>query len=245
MKNDKDKNETDVLDLGLDDDIIMDEEDFLPPSAPPSVSMASFGRTKDPELSVNIRLRPENFVERPKGMPPLLSREAQKQMTELEEMKSTNRLHELSNLNGSRSSLNHTAASSRRSSLRAPSRVNFKHNFRQDQGNRSANPRDLRQMLMQTVQKCHEVQEEVKKSPGVDILLQNKAITEYVEVINKNFGPKYDMSIQKEIATMQKKPFLYACGSTKVITQDGSGIDGPKMKTLGTKSSINCRFSQL
>lgn len=241
MKTDKDKTEGDVLDLGLDDDIVMDDEDFQPPSAPPSISIASFGRTKDPELSVNIRLRPENFVERPKGMPPLLSREAQKQMTELEEMKSSNRLHELSNLNGSRSSLNYTAASSRRSSLRGPSRASFKQNA----GNRGSNPRDLRQMLLQTVQKCHEVQEEVKKSPGVDILLQNKAITEYVEVINKNFGPKYDMAIQKEIATMQKKPFLYACGTTKIITQDGSGIDGPKMKTIGTKSSINCRFSQL
>ncbi|XP_063703841.1 uncharacterized protein LOC134833455 [Culicoides brevitarsis] len=239
------KNDTDgyVLDLNTEEDIEMNDDDFKAPSSAPSVSMMSYGRTKDPELSVNIRLRPENLVERPKCMPPLLSREAQKQMDELEELKSENRLLELNNLNKSRSSLNSTIG---RSSVRS----NFHRTFNRSINNPPKNQRgkrDLRQILLQTVEKSNAIQQNTTKSiANVDILLQNQTISKYVDVINMNFGAKkYDMNIQKEIAALQKKPFMYACGSSKVITQDGEGIEGPKVMALGTKSTINCRFSKL
>lgn len=275
MKKNQETVENDVLDLGIDLDVEMeDEEEF---DRQTTTSYTSLGLTKDPELSVNNRLRPENMVDRPFGMPPLLSRDAQKQLQELDEMKAENRLHELSNFKGSRSGLNRSMynygiprASSRAQSransnaphFRKPNNQAFVRNYRNDAiGNRSdkggkgtgRNP-DLRQMLVKTLDRVkdgnsssfEQMDEKTKTFKGsVGALLQDQTIAEYVTVINKNFGPKYDVTIQKEIANLQKKPFLYACGTARTITEDGSGVGDQKMKVIGSKSSINCRFSHL
>lgn len=247
----------------------MIDEDF---EAPTTMSMSSFGR-KDPDLSVNYRLNKDYLQKRPHGMPPFITREAGKQLKELDEMKEQNRLHELSDMNSSRSTLNHSFHS--RGTFRAPSRAAstntgfgrkpynqaFARNYRNDAiGNRSVKSeagasRDLRQMLVKTLAQCKgasanesaaTIQVAQKPLNTVEMLLRDKTISEYVEVINKNFGTKHDMAIQKEIAALQKKPFLYACGSANfTFTQDGSGISGPKMKAISTKSTMNCRFSHL
>uniref|UniRef100_A0A336MR81 CSON002859 protein n=1 Tax=Culicoides sonorensis TaxID=179676 RepID=A0A336MR81_CULSO len=274
------KEQDDVLELD-EDMTFMDEDDL---EAPTTVS--SFGNSKDPDLSVNWRLRSENIIDRPTGMPPLLSRTAQKQLEELEEMKQENRLHELTDRYDLNSTCNRSI-SSRRNSVagsRAGSRVSTMRNFgvtKQNDSkfdrNRQSDPigkssvrseavggRDLRSKLtkfmeMKKQQQAPVKQVEIKQEnalalPGMQgeqlktmnfkQLLESKGLTDCVEVINTSFGPKYDMGIQREIAFLQKKPLTYACGINVPITVGGAGIEGPKLKALGTKLSLNSRFAQ-
>lgn len=239
-----------------------------------TTSIASFGRTKDPDhVSVNERIRPENLVDRPAGMPPLISRAAHRQLKELDELKTQNRLLELNDRYSSRNSLNNSMMS-RRSSISRSSMIgfgrgrnnnnDFLRNYRNDAiGNRQSaknevKPRDLRNRLLNALERkksesaserIEEVfnpevnQKAVIASNNIAKMLQRDMLTQYVDVINKNMGRKHDMEVQKEIKALQKKPLLFACGSASPITTDGAGISGGKLKTFATKISTNIRFS--
>lgn len=57
----------------------------------------------------------------------------------------------------------------------------------------------------------------------------------------KNFAPKYDMKIQKEIHEIQGKKMLY--GASGVVSTDGPGIEEERFKPVQTDLSMNMRFS--
>lgn len=254
-----------VVDMDSDDDVEMDSSDF-------KRRKTLSGHTKLPEFSVNIRLRPENLVDRPFGMPPLVTRDAQKQLQELDELKATNRLHVLSNSMGRRHNMNGSTMGSTRDSFvssrktapthRKPYEEAYIRKYRNDaigyhsvkSGDKSpGSNRDLRLMMMSTLERCKYDQPsesatsitQFDKGTACQIGLQEKSWEKYIPVINTLFGFKYDLSIQKEIANLQQKPFLYGCGTRKIITQDGPGVGDQKLKALGTGLTINCRFSQL
>lgn len=248
------------MDSDDDDDVEMDSTDFK-------------RHKKLPEFSVNIRLRPENLVDRPFGMPPLVTRDAQKQLQELDDLKATNRLHVYSNSMGRRHNMNGSIMGSSRGSFvssrktaptqRKPYEEAYIRKYRNDAIGYSAKSvdkgprptRDLRQMMLSTLERCKtdqpsesgtsitEVDKGTPNAPSQS--LQEKSWDKYTSVINTNFGFKYNFSIQKEICNLQQKPFLYGCGSQKIITQDGSGVGDQKLKAVGTGLTLTCRFSQL
>jgi hypothetical protein len=71
------------------------------------------------------------------------------------------------------------------------------------------------------------------------------SLNEYMNAVKSNFTTKYDMLIQKEIAEIQKKPFLLTeTGQCTPISVDGPGIECPvPLKT--TSISFTSRFSGL
>lgn len=63
----------------------------------------------------------------------------------------------------------------------------------------------------------------------------------HIATVQQNFGPKYDMKLQKEIHSLQGKPMFY--GSNGVISSDGIGIVNERVQPVATDLSMNLRFS--
>lgn len=63
----------------------------------------------------------------------------------------------------------------------------------------------------------------------------------HIATVQQNFGPKYDLKLQKEIHTLQGKPMFY--GNGVVVSSDGTGVDNERVKPVTTDLSMNMRFS--
>lgn len=63
----------------------------------------------------------------------------------------------------------------------------------------------------------------------------------HMSTVQQNFGPKYDMKIQKEIHELQGKKMLY--GTSGVVSTDGPGIEDERIRPVTTDLSMNMRFS--
>uniref|UniRef100_A0A8D7ZVY7 (northern house mosquito) hypothetical protein n=2 Tax=Culex pipiens TaxID=7175 RepID=A0A8D7ZVY7_CULPI len=63
----------------------------------------------------------------------------------------------------------------------------------------------------------------------------------HLTTVQQNFGPKYDMNIQKEIHELQGKKMLY--GTNGVVSTDGPGIEDERIRPVATDLSMNMRFS--
>ncbi|XP_065077765.1 uncharacterized protein LOC135700996 [Ochlerotatus camptorhynchus] len=68
-----------------------------------------------------------------------------------------------------------------------------------------------------------------------------QTLLNHITTVQQNFGPKYDMKLQKEIHTLQNKSLLYR--SNGVVSIDGPGIGGEQVKPVTTDISMNMRFS--
>lgn len=64
----------------------------------------------------------------------------------------------------------------------------------------------------------------------------------HISTVQQNFGPKYDMKVQKEIHSLQGKPMFYGPNGV-VISSDGTGVDNERVKPVSTELSMNMRFS--
>lgn len=64
----------------------------------------------------------------------------------------------------------------------------------------------------------------------------------HITTVQQNFGPKYDMKVQKEIHSLQGKPMFYGSNGV-VISSDGTGVDNELVKPVTTDLSMNMRFS--
>lgn len=64
----------------------------------------------------------------------------------------------------------------------------------------------------------------------------------HIATVQQNFGPKYDMKLQKEIHSLQGKPMFYGSNGV-VISSDGSGVGNERVKPVSTELSLNMRFS--
>lgn len=53
---------------------------------------------------------------------------------------------------------------------------------------------------------------------------------------------KYDIQLQQEISDIQKKPLMYKCSGTEIITFDGPGIN-VDVKPHTTNKTLNQRFA--
>lgn len=62
----------------------------------------------------------------------------------------------------------------------------------------------------------------------------------HITTVCQNFGPKYDMRVQKEIHALQGKQMLYR--SQGVVTMDGEGVGNERIKPATTDLSMNMRF---
>lgn len=253
----------DILKL-QDDDDIMGMEDF--DSASMNASIMNFGHAKKENKSVMWRLKPENVIpERPKGMPPLMPMRTKKSLDEYTQMLKEDRIHTNTNPYGSRMSLNNSFSSNKPAHFKrsTQSLANL------TQRNRKNDPigHQPQENAMTAIKKL--INKPLKfNTPGTSngsygipveqhspwnmpeeivnfIDVAKKGTNEYVDAIKANFGSKYNMSIQKEIAQIQQKPFMYTCGNVAPITIDGPGIlDGAKFTPQGTNITLSCRFSQ-
>lgn len=68
-----------------------------------------------------------------------------------------------------------------------------------------------------------------------------QTLLNHISTVQQNFGPKYDMKVQKEIHALQGKSLLYRANG--VVSMDGSGIEDDKVKPVTTDLSMNMRFS--
>lgn len=68
-----------------------------------------------------------------------------------------------------------------------------------------------------------------------------QTLLNHISTVQQNFGPKYDMKVQKEIHALQGKDLLYRANG--VVSMDGSGIDDDRVKPVTTDLSMNMRFS--
>ncbi|XP_055533268.1 putative mediator of RNA polymerase II transcription subunit 24 [Wyeomyia smithii] len=68
-----------------------------------------------------------------------------------------------------------------------------------------------------------------------------QTLLNHISTVQENFGPKYDMKVQKEIHTLQGKTMFYR--SSGVVSADGPGINGEHIKPVTTDLSMNMRFS--
>ncbi|XP_055609217.1 putative uncharacterized protein DDB_G0286901 [Uranotaenia lowii] len=63
----------------------------------------------------------------------------------------------------------------------------------------------------------------------------------HISTVQQNFGPKYDMKVQKDIHTLQGKTMMYR--QHGVVSMDGPGIEAEKVTPTTTDLSMNMRFS--
>ncbi|XP_053682965.1 uncharacterized protein DDB_G0287625-like [Sabethes cyaneus] len=68
-----------------------------------------------------------------------------------------------------------------------------------------------------------------------------QTLLNHISTVQQNFGPKYDMKVQKEIHTLQGKTMFYR--SSGVVSADGPGITNERVKPVTTDLSMNMRFS--
>lgn len=64
----------------------------------------------------------------------------------------------------------------------------------------------------------------------------------HITTVQQNFGPKYDMKLQKEIHSLQGKPMFYGSNGI-VVSSDGSGVGDERVTPVSTDLSMNMRFS--
>lgn len=64
----------------------------------------------------------------------------------------------------------------------------------------------------------------------------------HITTVQQNFGPKYDMKLQKEIHSLQGKSMFYGSNGV-VVSSDGTGVDNERIKPMTTDLSMNMRFS--
>lgn len=69
-----------------------------------------------------------------------------------------------------------------------------------------------------------------------------QTLLNHISAVQENFGPKYDMKLQKEIHTLQGKSLLYRANG--VVSMDGPGLgNADRVKPTTTDLSMNMRFS--
>ncbi|XP_055638726.1 putative mediator of RNA polymerase II transcription subunit 15 [Toxorhynchites rutilus septentrionalis] len=68
-----------------------------------------------------------------------------------------------------------------------------------------------------------------------------QTLLNHITTVQQNFGPKYDMKVQKQIHTLQGKSMMYS--SLGVVSTDGPGIDSERIVPKTTDLSMNMRFS--
>ncbi|XP_058832161.1 probable basic-leucine zipper transcription factor O [Topomyia yanbarensis] len=68
-----------------------------------------------------------------------------------------------------------------------------------------------------------------------------QTLLNHISTVHQNFGPKYDMKVQKEIHTLQGKTMFYR--SSGVVSTDGAGLPDERVKPVTTDLSMNMRFS--
>ncbi|XP_058461736.1 probable serine/threonine-protein kinase DDB_G0267686 [Malaya genurostris] len=68
-----------------------------------------------------------------------------------------------------------------------------------------------------------------------------QTLLNHISTVHQNFGPKYDMKVQKEIHNLQGKTLFYR--SSGVVSADGPGIANEKVTPVTTDLSMNMRFS--
>lgn len=80
-----------------------------------------------------------------------------------------------------------------------------------------------------------------RMNPGELMPFAAQTLLNHISTVQQNFGPKYDMKVQKEIHALQGKSLLYRANG--VVSMDGSGIEDDKVKPVTTDLSMNMRFS--
>lgn len=68
-----------------------------------------------------------------------------------------------------------------------------------------------------------------------------QTVLNHISTVQQNFGPKYDMKVQKEIHALQGKTMLYRANG--VVSMDGAGVGNERVKPTTTDLSMNMRFS--
>ncbi|EAT38460.1 AAEL009654-PB [Aedes aegypti] len=68
-----------------------------------------------------------------------------------------------------------------------------------------------------------------------------QTLLNHITTVQQNFGPKYDMKLQKEIHALQGKSLLYRANG--VVSMDGPGVGNDRVKPTTTDLSMNMRFS--
>nr|XP_019532053.2 probable serine/threonine-protein kinase DDB_G0267686 [Aedes albopictus] len=68
-----------------------------------------------------------------------------------------------------------------------------------------------------------------------------QTLLNHISTVQQNFGPKYDMKVQKEIHALQGKSLLYRANG--VVSMDGPGVGNDRVKPTTTDLSMNMRFS--
>lgn len=198
-----------------------------------SISSLSTNRRRN-AISQNWRMQPWNRAPRRGGIPPLMSERAQNAFNDVKNYMKNPKLH--GRYNGNRS-------------------WNVQG---QNRDNRSYHPYqqrrafDLRDQLppRQPSQMPHyalpqnqlvvpsDFAEKFQKS-----LETYKLLGTFKSMVNIGFAPKYDMEIQKEIATLQKRPLIFKCNNLVPVSRPGPGLDEEIKAVSTSKITLNQRFA--